>query len=125
MPQSNPWSSISGGQPPRRQIKYRWLKAPAEVEREQNQIHRDFEVWHSDFIALFPNATQDERNGLKALYLEMDSWLKYRQNGTVPNSTLNAEMAFRETCLKLVAFLEQAQSMSKNALVYIIDTSAN
>ena len=124
VPQSNPLSSVFGDQPPRRQIKYRWLKAPVEVEREQNQIHRDFEVWHSDFIALFPNATQDESNRLKALYLEMDSWLKNRHSGAVPNSTLNAEKAFRETCLKLVAFLGQAQSMSKNAPVYIIDTSA-
>ncbi len=123
-PQSNPWASVFSDTPRASQIELRWSKLPPGLEREQNQILRDFEGWHSDFIELFSNATRDEDSQLKMLYLEMDSWLKYRLYREVPDSINTAIALFEATCDKFISFLDQLTPSSEANRIFVIDTSA-
>jgi hypothetical protein len=126
--QSNPFASISAlgsNHPKSPEIKLRWIQLPPELEREQNQILKDFEEWHADFIRLFSNATRDEANQLKQLYLEMDTWIKYRSGFKgVPDSPKNAIALFEATCAKFISFLDQFPSASDTSVIFVIDTSA-
>ena len=72
------------------------------MEREQNQILKDFQGWNSDFMGLFLNATQDENSDLQVLYFEMDSWIRYRQYRGVPDSSNTAIALFNKTCEKFI-----------------------
>lgn len=55
--QSNPWASLGSNPPKPPETKLRWVQLPPDLEREQNQILKDFEEWHIDFIQLFSNVT--------------------------------------------------------------------
>jgi len=126
--QSNPWASLGAlgsNNPKPPETKLRWVQLPPDLEREQNQILKDFEELHADFIRLFSNATRDEDNQLKQLYLEMDSWIKYRSGFRVmPDSTKNAIELFGATCDKFINFIDQVAPASDTSLIFVIDTSA-
>jgi hypothetical protein len=121
---SSPWASLGSNRPQKPNIGLRWASLSPELEREQNQILKDFEEWHIDFIGLFSNATRDEDKQLKMLYLEMDSWLKNRKWRELPNSINNAIALFEATCDKFIGFLDQVTPSTEAHLVFIIDTSA-
>ncbi len=78
----NPFAYLGTNPPKGPEIKYRCAKLPPELEREQNQVLKDFEEWYIDFCRLFQNATKDEEKQIKKLYLDMDSWIKYLFSAT-------------------------------------------
>ena len=121
----NPFASWGSNHPKPREIRLQWVQLSPDLQREQNQILKDFEEWHVDFIQLFSNATRDEDMQLEKLRLEMDSWIKYRVSSrSVPESTKTAIVLFGTTCDKFIEFLDQITSANDTNPIFIIDTSA-
>ena len=120
----NPFAYFGTNPPKGTEIKYRWAKLPAELEREQNQVLKDFEEWHSDFCRLFQNATKDEEMQLKKLYLDMDSWIKYRIVSGIPRSADEAVALFGGTCDQFSKFLDNIEPTGNSDTILVVDTSA-
>jgi rRNA-processing protein FCF1 len=120
----NPYTILGSNPPKSPEIKFRWVKLPIELEREQNKILKDFDQWHTDFIGLFSNATKDEDSRLKMLYLEMDSWLKYRKSKKMPDSAAAAVALFGKACEEFIGFLDELTPSGTPNNILVVDTSA-
>jgi rRNA-processing protein FCF1 len=120
----NPWAYLSSNPPKGHEIKSRWAELLPELEREQNRLLKDFEEWHSDFCGLFQNVTKDEDRQLQKLYLDMDSWIKYRQVSGLPKSVDEAIKSFTAICDQFSNFLDKIEPANKFRSILVVDTSA-
>jgi len=120
----NPYMSVGSDPPKGPEIRFRWAQLKPESEREQNRIIRDFDNWHSDFCNLFQDITREEDMELKRLYLEIDSWVKYRKSSGQPRSVNEAINGFNEICDRFNDLLEGVKPSSESETIFIVDTSA-